>query len=81
MTAVAMGKGAYLDSTDAAEYLGYTADRYRKPREAFMRTVHRHGIPIVWIGRRSRFFVRDLEEHLHRLGLPRRSVSSTTERG
>ena len=60
-------RGAYLNSDDAAEYCGYTAARFQYPRRTFMRMVARAGIPKCYVGRRTRFLIRDLDEYLQRL--------------
>jgi hypothetical protein len=60
-------RGAYLDSTAAAEYCGYTAGRYRYPQLSFMQAARRHAIPVCRVGRRAFFMVRDLDEAMQRL--------------
>jgi len=61
---VAPDRGAYLNSARAAEYCGYTAEDFKRPRRAFMQAINRYGVPKCFVGRRARFLVRDLDEFL-----------------
>jgi hypothetical protein len=63
----ALARRTYLRTDEAAFYLGYTTDRYRDPRAAFMEAVRRLGpraIPRLYQGRRVLFSRRDLDRLL-----------------
>lgn len=64
------GNAKYLDSFQAATYLGYDA-RYANPRKAFMATADRLGptkLPRKHYGRRVMFLKADLERILDARG-------------